>query len=301
MSGNECLAGQFEEHRLQLRAVAYRMLGSLSEAEDAVQETWLKLDRSDVSAVQNLGAWLTTVVGRVCLDLLRSRTARREDPLDGPDGQEGAVRLPDPVVGAFGVVDPEQELLMADSVGIALMIVLDTLAPAERLAFVLHDLFAVPFDEIAPILGRTSASTRQLASRARRRVQGAAPAQDGDLNRRREVVDAFLSAARGGDFDALLALLDPGIVARSDGGALRPSTLRRGAAEVASQAITFARFAENARPVLVNGAPGVLSFADGKPLSLMAFTIRDGRVTALDILTDPERLARIDLGPILGG
>ncbi|MFD9597958.1 sigma-70 family RNA polymerase sigma factor [Kitasatospora sp. NPDC059973] len=301
MSGNEFLAGQFEEHRLQLRAVAYRMLGSLSEAEDAVQETWLKLDRSDVSAVQNLGAWLTTVVGRVCLDLLRSRTARREDPLDGSDGQEGAVRLPDPVVGAFGVVDPEQELLMADSVGIALMIVLDTLAPAERLAFVLHDLFAVPFDEIAPILGRTSASTRQLASRARRRVQGAAPAQDGDLNRRREVVDAFLSAARGGDFDALLALLDPGIVARSDGGALRPSTLRRGAAEVASQAITFARFAENARPVLVNGAPGVLSFADGKPLSLMAFTIRDGRVTALDILTDPERLARIDLGPILGG
>ncbi|MER6397710.1 sigma-70 family RNA polymerase sigma factor [Kitasatospora sp. NPDC001603] len=301
MSGNEFLAGQFEEHRLQLRAVAYRMLGSLSEAEDAVQETWLKLDRSDVSAVQNLGAWLTTVVGRVCLDLLRSRTARREDPLDGPDGQVGAVRLPDPVVGAFGVVDPEQELLMADSVGIALMIVLDTLAPAERLAFVLHDLFAVPFDEIAPILGRTSASTRQLASRARRRVQGAAPAQDGDLNRRREVVDAFLSAARGGDFDALLALLDPGIVARSDGGALRPSTLRRGAAEVASQAITFARFAENARPVLVNGAPGVLSFADGKPLSLMAFTIRDGRVTALDILTDPERLARIDLGPILGG
>ncbi|MEV0533338.1 sigma-70 family RNA polymerase sigma factor [Kitasatospora sp. NPDC050463] len=300
MDENEFLARRFEEHRPQLRAVAYRMLGSLSEAEDAVQETWLKLDRSDISAVQNLAAWLTTVIGRVCLDQLRSRAARREDPLHGQDGQEGPVRLPDPVVGAFGVVDPEQEVLMADSVGIALMVVLDTLAPAERLAFVLHDLFAVPFDEIAPILGRTSASTRQLASRARRRVQDAAPAQDSDLALRREVVEAFLSAARGGDFDALLTLLDPEVVARSDGGALRPSVFRRGAAEVASQAITFARFAQDGRPVLVNGAPGVLSLADGKPLSLMAFTIRGGRITALDILTDPDRLARLGLGALLG-
>ncbi|MFF1904287.1 sigma-70 family RNA polymerase sigma factor [Kitasatospora sp. NPDC058218] len=300
MSGNELLARRFEEHRPQLRAVAYRMLGSLSEAEDAVQEAWLKLDRSDIGAVRNLGAWLTTVTGRVCLDQLRSRTARREDPLPGQDGQEGPVRLPDPVVGAFGAVDPEQEILQADSVGIALMIVLDTLAPAERLAFVLHDLFAVPFDEIAPVLGRTSASTRQLASRARRRVQGAAPAQDGDLTLRREVVEAFLSAARGGDFEALLAVLDPEVVARSDGGALRPSVFRRGAAEVASQAITFARFAQDGRPVLVNGSPGVLALADGKPLSLMAFTVRGGRITALDILTDPERLARLDLGALLG-
>ncbi|MGV9265547.1 sigma-70 family RNA polymerase sigma factor [Kitasatospora sp. NPDC003701] len=300
MSGNEILARRFEEHRPQLRAVAYRMLGSLSEAEDAVQETWLKLDRSDIGAVQNLGAWLTTVTGRVCLDLLRSRTARREDPLHGQDGQEGLVRLPDPVVAAFGAADPEQEVLTADSVGIALMVVLDELAPAERLAFVLHDLFSVPFDEIAPILGRTSAATRQLASRARRRVQGAAPAQDADLTLRREVVEAFLGAARGGDLDALLALLDPDVVARSDGGALRPGLLRRGAADVASQAIAFARFAQDGRPVLVNGAPGVLSLADGKPLSLMAFTIRGGRITALDILTDPDRLARLGLGALLG-
>ncbi|MFD9369905.1 sigma-70 family RNA polymerase sigma factor [Streptomyces sp. NPDC060020] len=297
MSEKDVLARRFEEHRPHLRAVAYRMLGSLSEAEDAVQEAWLKLSRSDAGAVENLGGWLTTVVGRVCLDMLRSRTTRREDPLHDQDGQ---VRIPDPVVSRADGLDPEQEVLLADSVGIALMVVLETLAPAERLAFVLHDLFAVPFDDIAPVLGRTAATTRQLASRARRRVQGAAPAPDPDRARLREVVDAFLAASRGGDFEALVAVLDPDVVARSDGGTLRPGLVRRGAAEVASQAITFARFAAAAHPVLVNGLPGVVAVADGRAISVMAFTIQDGRVTALDILTDPERLARIDLSLLEG-
>lgn len=299
MNENDRLAERFDEHRPHLRAVAYRMLGSLSDAEDAVQETWFKLNRSDVGGVANLGGWLTTVVGRVCLDMLRSRTTRREEPLEVEDGP---VRLPDPVVSGPDRLDPEQEVLLADSVGIALMVVLETLAPAERLAFVLHDLFAVPFEEIAPVLGRTAASTRQLASRARRRVQGAAPAPDTGLARRREVVDAFLAASRGGDLDALVALLDPDVVARSDGGTLRPSLLRRGAVDVASQAIMFARFAEAAYPALVNGTPGVVSLAqDGTALSVMSFTIQGGVITALDILVDPERLAQIDLGPVLGG
>ncbi|MDX6760959.1 sigma-70 family RNA polymerase sigma factor, partial [Streptomyces sp. F8] len=291
MNGKELLARRFEEHRTHLRAVAYRMLGSLSEAEDAVQEAWLKLNRSDADAVENLGGWLTTVVGRVCLDMLRSRTTRREDPLHDRDGQ---VRLPDPVVGRVDGIDPEQEVLLADSVGFALMVVLETLAPAERLAFVLHDLFAVPFDEIAPVLGRSAAATRQLASRGRRRVQGVVPPEDPDPARLRAVVDAFLAASRGGDFEALVDVLDPEVVARSDGGTLRPSLVRRGAAEVAAQAITFARFAEAARPALVNGLPGVVAFAEGRPMSVMAFTVRDGRIIALDILTDPDRLARID-------
>ncbi|MGW0552344.1 sigma-70 family RNA polymerase sigma factor [Streptomyces altiplanensis] len=305
MSGEDFLAQRFEEHRPHLRAVAYRMLGSLSEADDVVQETWLRLSRSDAAAVENLGGWLTTVAGRVCLDLLRSRSTRREDPLHDQDGQ---VRLPDPVISSTAGPDPEQQILLADSVGMALMIVLETLGPAERLAFVLHDMFAVPFDEIAPVLGRTSASVRQLASRARRRVQGAVPAPgDGSALPRppaggtpvRQVVDAFLAAARDGDFDALVAVLDPEVVVRSDGGTLRPSLLRRGAAQVASQAITFARYAEAAHPVLVNGTPGVVATAQGRPLSVMAFTVRGDRITALDILTDPERLARIDLS-VLG-
>ncbi|MGW7060582.1 sigma-70 family RNA polymerase sigma factor [Streptomyces sp. NPDC054904] len=295
---NDLLARRFEEHRAHLRAVGYRMLGSLGDAEDAVQETWLRLSRSDAGAVDNLGGWLTTVTGRICLDLLRSRTTRREEPLEVGDAP---VRLPDPVVSGPHRLDPEQEVLLADSVGIALMIVLETLSPAERLAFVLHDMFAVTFEEIAPILGRTPAATRQLAGRARRRVQGAAPATDGDPTRRRQVVDAFLAASRGGDFEALVSLLDPEIVARSDGGSLLPGVLRRGAADVASQAIAFARFAESAYPALVNGTPGVVSMADGKPLSVMAFTVRDGRITALDILTDPERLALIDLRAVLAG
>ncbi|UQI48845.1 sigma-70 family RNA polymerase sigma factor [Streptomyces sp. HU2014] len=292
MSEKDFLARRFEEHRPHLRAVAYRMLGSLGEAEDAVQEAWFKLNRSDVSGVANLGGWLTTVTGRVCLDMLRSRATRREEPLEDA---EGRVRLPDPILSGPDGLDPEQEILLADSVGLALMIVLQTLGPAERLAFVLHDMFAVPFDEIAPVLGRTPASTRQLASRARRRVQDGAPAPDTDPAERRTVVDAFLAAARGGDFEALVAVLDPGIVARSDGGSLLPNALRRGAAEVASQAITFARFAEAARPVLVNGTPGVVALAQGRVMSVMSFTIQDGRVTALDILTDPERLAGIDV------
>ncbi|WP_328924052.1 sigma-70 family RNA polymerase sigma factor [Streptomyces sp. NBC_00190] len=297
MTGKDVLAQRFEEHRGHLRAVAYRMLGSLTEAEDAVQEAWLKLSRSDTDAVDNLGGWLTTVVGRVCLDMLRSRTTRREDPLHDQDGQ---VRLPDPVVSRADGLDPEQEVLLADSVGIALMVVLETLSPAERLSFVLHDMFAVPFDEIAPVLGRTAATTRQMASRARRRVQGGAPAPDTDPTRLRAVVNAFLAASRGGDFEALVSILDPDVVARSDGGTLRPSILRRGATDVASQAITFARFAEGAHPVLVNGTPGVVAVAQGRPVSVMAFTVADGKITALDILTDPERLARIDLGFIDG-
>ncbi|GCE00192.1 sigma-70 family RNA polymerase sigma factor [Embleya hyalina] len=292
MSEEDFLALRFEETRPHLRAVAYRMLGSLGEADDAVQEAWLRLSRSDVSEVRNLGGWLTTVVGRVCLDMLRSRVARREDPLQDDDG---LVRLPDPIVSGPDGVDPEQEILLADSVGFALLVVLETLAPDERLAFVLHDMFGVPFDEIAPVLDRTLASTRQLASRARRRVEGASPAPEPDPGRRRAVVDAFLAASRGGDFEALVAVLHPEVVARSDGGTLRPRLLRRGAGDVASQAITFARFAEIALPALINGTPGVVALAsDGTPLSVMAFTIEDGRITALDILTDPERLAGID-------
>ncbi|MFJ6012397.1 sigma-70 family RNA polymerase sigma factor [Streptomyces sp. NPDC092952] len=294
MNEKNLLAERFEAERAQLRAVAYRMLGSLAEAEDAVQEAWLKLGRSDVSEVRNLGAWLTTVVGRVCLDMLRSRTSRREDPL--PEGED-RLRLPDPVVSGLATLDPEREILVADSVGIALMVVLDTLSPAERLAFVLHDMFDVPFDEIARILGRAAASTRQLASRARRRVQGVAPAADTDAARKREVVNAFVTASRSGDFEALLTVLDPEVVARSDGGTLVPSILRRGAADVASQAITFARFAADARPVLVNGTPGVVSFTEDRPLAVMSFTIRDGRITGLDILTDPSRLVALGLTP----
>ncbi|MFJ4191337.1 RNA polymerase sigma factor SigJ [Kitasatospora sp. NPDC089509] len=286
------LAERFEAERPQLRSVAYRMLGSLAEAEDAVQEAWLRLSRSDVSEVRNLGAWLTTVVGRICLDQLRSRASRREDPLPEQDGQ---VRLPDPVVSGLATLDPVHEILVADSVGIALMVVLETLSPAERVAFVLHDMFDVPFDGIAEVLGRTAASTRQLASRARRRVQGATPAADTDDTRKRAVVEAFLAAARGGEFDALLLLLDPEVLARSDGGTLVPSVLRRGAADVAAQAVAFARFAAEARLVLVNGSPGVVSFADGRPLSVMSFTIHDGRITGLDILTDPTRLATLGL------
>ncbi len=294
MDGEDFLAERFEEHRPHLRAVAYRMLGSLSEAEDAVQEAWFKLSRSDVSEVANLGGWLTTVVGRVCLDLLRSRVARREDPLEAQDGQDA--RLPDPIIGGARSIDPEQEILTADSVGIALMIVLGTLAPAERLAFVLHDMFSVPFDEIAPILGRTSASTRQLASRGRRRVQGAAPAPDADLALRREVVQAFLTAARGGDFDALLTVLDPDVVARSDGGALRPAVLRRGARDVAAGASVFgSQFAGESRMVLVNGEPAVATFVDGRPVSLAAFTVRGGKVVEMAIFADPERLERLGL------
>ncbi|MFC5802086.1 RNA polymerase sigma factor SigJ [Streptomyces formicae] len=288
MTDDELLAQRFQEHRSHLRAVAYRMLGSLAETDDAVQETWLRLSRSDTSEVQNLAGWLTTVVGRVCLDMLRSRTSRREDPLD--------VYVPDPVVSSISGTDPEAEALVTDAVGLAMLVVLDTLPPAERLAFVLHDMFAVPFDEIAPIVGKSGAATRQLASRARRKVD-AAPAPDPDLARQREVVEAWVAASHGGDFDALLSLLDPDVVLRVDGGVLAAGATKlvRGAEEVAGQASMYARFAPTARLVLVNGLPGLVSVTADKAMSVLSFTLRDGKVVQLDILADPERMRELDL------
>jgi RNA polymerase sigma factor (sigma-70 family) len=285
------LARQFEEHRPRLRAVAYRMLGSLSEAEDAVQDSWLRVSRADTGGIENMGGWLTTVVSRVCLNLLRERTGRREQSLE--------THLPDPIVTQEGQSNPEQELVLADSVGLALLVVLETLDPAERLAFVLHDTFAVPFDEIAPIVGRTPAAARQLASRARRRVRGAATDElDLDRRRQREVVDAFLAAAHGGDFDALLQVLDPDVVLRSDGGGVAPTRIVRGARNVAGGAVTFSAHAppRTFRPVLVNGAAGVAVFdRDGEPFSLLAFTVARGRIVEINILADRERLR-----PLLG-
>ncbi|MEW9556104.1 sigma-70 family RNA polymerase sigma factor [Nonomuraea sp. NPDC050783] len=289
MNDKNELTTVFEAHRDHLRAVAYRMLGSLSEAEDAVQETWLRLERTDTGDVRNMGGWLTTVVGRVCLNLLRSRRTRGEEPLEPLEP-----RMPDPVVTSAEGMDPEREALLADSVGLALLVVLQTLEPAERLAFVLHDMFAVPFEEIAPVVERTPAATRQLASRARRRVQGATVAPDADLARQREVVDAFMAASRAGDFDALVAVLDPDIVLRADQGGSPRSWLEvRGALEVAGRAFMFRRFAAYARPVLVNGVSGVLTEMDGRVRSLMAFTVAGGRVVAIDILADEERLAEL--------
>ncbi|HEX8005516.1 MAG TPA: sigma-70 family RNA polymerase sigma factor [Trebonia sp.] len=286
MDERDVLAERFDAERGRLRAVAYRMLGSLAEAEDAVQEAWLRLARSDEGAIENLGGWLTTVVGRVCLDMLRARAARREDALD--------VRLPDPVVTYGGESDPEAEVLLADSVGLALLVVLETLTPAERLAFVLHDMFAVPFDEVAGVLGRSPDAAKMLASRARRRVRGAAPAADVDVARQRAVVDAFLAAARDGDFEALVAMLDPDVVLRADtaGGPV----LAIGAREVAGRAAMFARLAAHVRPVLVNGAPGVLAAtADGAPMAVMAFTVVADRITEIDSIAEPERLAALNL------
>jgi RNA polymerase sigma factor (sigma-70 family) len=289
MDEHEWLAKRFEEHRPHLQAVAYRMLGSLSEADDAIQETWLRLSRSDAGDIENLGGWLTTVVGRVCLNMLRSRRTRREEPL--------AVRVPDPIVSRADATDVEHDALLADSVGLALLVVLETLNPAERLAFVLHDMFAVPFEEIAPIVGRSPAAARQLASRARRRVQGAAPVPDTDLTRQRQVVDAFFAAARDGDFDALVAVLDPDVVVRSDGGVLRPdaSTVVRGAEAVAREALRFTRLAPFVRPALVNGAAGAVATPRGEPFVVMAFTVRNGKIVEIDALRDPERLRELDL------
>ena len=289
MDENTWLAGRFEEHRTRLRAVAYRMLGSLSEAEDAVQESWVRLSRSDANAIENLGGWLTTVVARVCLNMLRSRETRREEPM--------SVYVPDPVVSREDDSSPEDEALIADSVGLALLVVLETLTPAERLAFVLHDMFGVPFDEIAPMLDRSPTAARQLASRARRRVQGAAPAPDGDLARQREVVDAFFAASRDGDFDALVAVLHPDVVLRSDGGVMRPdaSVVRRGAENVAANALTFARLSPFVRPALVNGAAGAVVVPRGRPFSVMGFTVREGRIIEIDVISDPERLGELDL------
>ncbi|MFJ9419126.1 sigma-70 family RNA polymerase sigma factor [Streptomyces sp. NPDC101227] len=285
-SESEWLARRFEENRGHLRAVAYRMLGSLTEADDAVQESWLRLSRSGADGVNNLGGWLTTVVGRVCLDMLRTRKALREDSLE--------VHVPEPVISREEGIDPEQEVLLADSVGLALLVVLETLAPAERLAFVLHDMFAVPFDDIAPIVERTPAATRQLASRARRRVQGTA-APDADLPRQREVVHAFLAASRNGDFDALLAVLDPEVLLRADGGTVDLSKVVRGARAVVQQALMFSRLAHLARPALVNGVPGVVTVQNGRAVAVMGFTIADGRVVEINILADAERLGRLDV------
>jgi RNA polymerase sigma-70 factor (ECF subfamily) len=282
----DCLAEPFEEHRTHLRAVAYRMLGSLSDADDAVQEAWLRLSRSDTSGVENLRGWLTTVVARVCLDMLRSRKARPEEPL--------GAHVPDPIVSRENGIDPEHEAQLADSVGLALLVVLETLGPAERVAFVLHDMFDLPFDEIAPIVGRSPAAARQLASRARRRMQRAATVPDADLTRRRAVVDAFLAASRGGDFAALLALLDPDVVLRADRAAVQAGATGevRGAAAVAA---TFSGRARFAQPALVNGAAGAVWAPGGRPRVVFGFTITRGKIVAIDLLADPERLSQLDL------
>ena len=290
---HQWLADRFEEQRGHLRAVAYRMLGSLTEADDAVQDAWLRLSQSRTDEVENLSAWLTTIVGRVCLNVLRSRNVRREEPL--------GVHVPDPVISPERQLWPEEEALLADSVGLALLVVLDTLAPAERLAFVLHDMFELPFEEIAPMVGRTPAAARQLASRARRRVKGAdVPAPDPDLARQRRVVDAFFLAARGGDFDALVAVLHPDVVLRIDAGAERPaaSMVLRGAATVAKQAriglrAVFARPVVQLRPALVNGAAGVVVTLGERPITVMGFTVAGGRIVEIDAIADPERIRRI--------
>jgi RNA polymerase sigma factor (sigma-70 family) len=283
------LAARFEEHRAHLRTVAHRMLGSLSEADDAVQETWLRLSRTDEREIRNLRAWLTTVLARICLNALRSRAVRREDPL-GP-------HVPDPVVGPASGPDPEQEALLADAVGLALQVVLGTLNPAERLAFVLHDMFAVPFEEIAPMVGRSPAATRQLASRARRRVRGVATTPDVDLPAQRVVVEAFFAAARAGDVDRLVAVLHPDAVLRSDGGPTRPaaSAVVHGARAVAERARSFASPGVVVLPALVNGAAGMVVAAGGRARAVMGFTVADGTIVAIDVLADPDRLAGIDL------
>ncbi len=290
MDEHEWLAERFEANRTHLRAVAYRMLGSLNEADDAVQESWLRLSRSDTSGIENLGGWLTTVVARVCLDMLRSRESRREEPL--------GVHVPDPIVSREDGIDPEHETLLADSVGLALLVVLDTLKPAERLAFVLHDLFDVPFDEIAPIVGRSPTAARQLASRARRRVQGAAIVTGADLTLQRKVVDAFLAASREGDFDALLAMLDPDVVLRTFRGAVPAGASMevRGALAVAKQ---FSGRAQSTQPALVNGAAGSVAASGGQLFAVLGFTVRRGKIIEIDVVADPARLRQLDLA-VLG-
>src|SRR5919106_223 len=290
MDERDWLAERFEEHRPRLRAVAYRMLGSLSEADDAVQEAWLRLSRSDADEIENLGAWLTTVVGRVSLNTLRSRRTRREEPLD-------AVHVPEPIIDRADGTDPEHEALLADSVGLALLVVLETLKPAERLAFVLHDIFGVPFDEIAPIVDRSPEAARQLASRARRRVKGERTVPDADIETQREVVDAFVAAAREGDFEALLELLDPDVLLRVDRGPVPARVPRefRGAEAVASRAMAGARLDLEVRPALVNGVAGLVGMRDGEPFSVGAITVRNRRIVAIDILADRDRMRELDL------
>ena len=288
MDENQCLADRFEEHRPHLRAAAYRMLGSLSEADDAVQDAWLRVSRAGAGDVENLGGWLTTSVARVCLNVLRSRSTRREVSLDG--------HLTDPVVSVERARQPEEEAVLADSVGLALLVVLDTLTPVERLAFVLHDMFQLPFSEIAPMVGRSPEAARQLASRARRRIKGAQlPAPDPDLARQREVVDAFFRATRGGDFDRLVALLDPDVVLRSDYGGRRPSAPKviHGAAAVARQAQLGALPGAELHPALVNGTAGMVITVHGRPFAVMGFTVVDGKIIEIDAIADPERVGRI--------
>jgi RNA polymerase sigma factor (sigma-70 family) len=287
MNEQDWLAESFEQHRTRLRAVAYRILGSVSEADDAVQEAWLRLTGTEASAVENLGGWLTTVVARLSLNMLRARASRREEPL-GP-------HVPDPIIDRADGTDPEHEALLADSVGLALLVVLETLSPAERLAFVLHDMFGVSFEEIAPIVERSPEATRQLASRGRRRVRGAAPSPDADLSSQWEVVEAFLAAAREGDFDALVAVLDPDVVLRADGGTTLQSREVRGAKTVARNALTWSRVDHTVRRALINGAAGMVGLRDGRPVSIAAVTVRGGRIVEIDILADQERLAQLDL------
>jgi RNA polymerase sigma factor (sigma-70 family) len=279
MDEHDVLAERFETHRARLRAVAYQALGSASEADDAVQDAWLRLSRADHGAIENLGGWLTTVVGRVCLNMLQSR---REQPV-GMD-------LPEPAVSDGPGLDPETEALLADSIGPALLVILHTLAPAERLAFILHDIFAVPFDDVAAVVGRSPAAARQLASRARRRVQGAAPVAGADLTRQRAIADAFLTAARQGDFDALLEALDPDVVVRSNG-----VQAIRGAAAVAGRAFPFTRIAQVTLPALINGSAGVITAADRRPITLVAFTVTGAKIVAIDLIDDPRRIAEADL------
>jgi RNA polymerase sigma-70 factor, ECF subfamily len=289
----ELLAHEFEAHRQRLRAVAYRILGSVSEADDAVQDAWLRVGRANASEVENLGGWLTTIVARTALNTLRARNTRHEQPLD--------VRVPDPIVDSADGTDPEHEALLADSVGLALLVVLETLTPAERLAFVLHDMFAVPFEDIAPIVERSPDAARQLASRARRRVRGADPGPDADTAAQWEVVDAFLAAARNGDFEALVAVLDPDVVLRADGGSFAELSAHiQGAENVAGQALYWSRVDLTHRRALINGAAGIVAFRDGQPFSIGAFTIKSGRIAEIDFLADPERIARLDLSE-LGG
>jgi RNA polymerase sigma factor (sigma-70 family) len=293
MNDQDWLAERFEADRSHLRGVAFRMLGSMTEADDAVQEAWIRLSRTDTSEVDNLRAWLTTVVGRVCLNMLRSRKTRRE---------ASGTHLPDPILSPEAGIDPEQEALLGDSVGLALLVVLDSLTPAQRVAFVLHDVFAVPFDEIAPIVGRTAAAARQLASRARRRVQGA-PVPDVDLDGQWAVVDAFVAASRAGDFERLLAVLDPDVVLRSDGGAARPglTSFLRGREAVAQNAMSFRRFSESSTRILANGIPGGVAWApDGTAFAVVALTVRGGHIVHIDVLADPARLAQLDLADVAG-
>jgi len=293
----ERLAEEFERHRAHLRAVAYRMLGSATEAEDAVQEGWIRLNRTDVDEVENLRAWLTTVVARVCLDMLRTRTSRREDPLDD-DGKEDTY-VPDPVITRADQ-DPESDAMLADSVGLALLVVLETLDPSERLAFVLHDVFGMSFDEIAPIVDRSPVAARQLASRARRRIHSRAPNTERNVREQRRVIDAFMAAAREGNFEGLVAVLDPDIVLRADGGAIKGLTrVVRGATAVASQAATFSMSGISSQLVLVNGSLGFVSrYPDGRLFSVMGLTIAGGKIVEMNILADPERLSRLDLSAV---